>query len=131
MNSDREKYKAYALSVSEKWSLEELRSAFVAEYVDRRMHDDKWIKLWDRTLTLRGKIGALGKKIKKLKQGNIAKARAIPLRNCDLFGGDPGRLHKLWWEWSGDPKNCNADGTVKFTFGEWLLMPADAKGGAE
>lgn len=131
MNSDREKYKAYALSVSEKWSLEEVRSAFAAEYADRRVYNDERIKLLDSTLALRGKIGALSKKIKKLEQGNIAKARAIPRRNCDLFGGDPGRLHKLWWEWSGDLKNCNADGTVKFTFGEWLLKPADAKGGAQ
>ena len=129
MNSDREKYKAYALSVSEKWSLEEVRSAFVAEYADRRVFLYDRCRLWKRTLKLSGKIGALSKKIKKLEQGNIAKARAIPLRNCDLFGGDPGILHKLWWEWSSDPKNCNTDGTVKFTFGEWLLMPADAKGG--
>ena len=56
-------------------------------------------------------------------------ALAKPPRNCDLFGGDPKKLHELWWDWSGDLKNCNADGTVKFTFGEWLLMPADAKGG--
>lgn len=55
-------------------------------------------------------------------------ALAAPPRNCDLFGGDPNKLHELWFEWSGDPKNCNADGTVKFTFGEWLLMPANAKG---
>ena len=54
-----------------------------------------------------------------------------PPRNCDLFGGDPKKLHELWWEWSGDLKNCNADGTVKFAFGEWLLKPAEAKGGVE
>lgn len=63
-----------------------------------------------------------------------AKSRAAifaPPRNCDLFGGDPKKLHELWWEWSGNLKNCNADGTVKFTFGEWLLKLADAKGGAE
>jgi hypothetical protein len=53
---------------------------------------------------------------------------AKPPRNCDLFGGDPKKLHELWWEWSGDLKNCNADGTVKFTFGEWLLKLANAKG---
>ena len=129
MNSDKEKYKAYALSVAEKWSLEKVRSAFVAEYADRRVFFNNCCRLWKRTLTLSGKIGALRKKIKKLEQGNIAKARAIPLRNCDLFGGDPKKLHELWWEWSGNLKNCNADGTVKFTFGEWLLMPADAKGG--
>ena len=58
----------------------------------------------------------------------IRNALAKPPRNCDLFGGDPKKLHELWWEWSGDLKNCNADGTVKFTFGEWLLERA--KGGA-
>ena len=58
-------------------------------------------------------------------------ALAEPPRNCDLFGGDPKKLHELWWEWSGDLKNCNADGTVKFTFGEWLLKLANAKGGAQ
>ena len=56
-------------------------------------------------------------------------ALTSPPRNCDLFGGDPKKLHDLWWEWSGDLKNCNADGTVKFTYGEWLLKLADAKGG--
>ena len=58
-------------------------------------------------------------------------ALSAPPRNCDLFGGDPKKLHELWWEWSGDLKNCNADGTVKFTFGEWLLKLANAKGGVE
>ena len=68
------------------------------------------------------------KEIMALKQ--IANtALAEPPRNCDLFGGDPKKLHELWWEWSGDLKNCNADGTVKFTFGEWLLKPAEVKGG--
>lgn len=131
MNSDRKKYEAYALSVSEKWSLETVRSCFVAEYVDRRVFFNDRCRLWKHVCTLSGKIGALRKKIKKLEQGNIAKACAIPPRNCDLFGGDPNKLHKLWWEWSGDLKNCNADGTVKFTFGEWLLMSAEAKGGAQ
>jgi hypothetical protein len=56
-------------------------------------------------------------------------ALSSPPRNCDLFGGDPKKLHELWWEWSGDLKNCNADGTVKLTYGEWLLELADAKGG--
>jgi hypothetical protein len=56
-------------------------------------------------------------------------ALSSPPRNCDLFGGDPKKLHELWWEWSGDLKNCNADGTVKLTYGEWLLKPANAKGG--
>ena len=55
-------------------------------------------------------------------------ALSAPPRNCDLFGGDPKKLHELWWEWSGDLKNCNADGTVKLTYGEWLLVRA--KGGA-
>lgn len=62
-------------------------------------------------------------------RGMVARALSAPQRNCDLFSGDPNKLHKLWWEWSGDLKNCNADGTVKFTFGEWLLKPAEAKGG--
>lgn len=66
-----------------------------------------------------------------LKEEFVKPALAEPPRNCDLFGGDPKKLHELWWEWSGDLKNCNADGTVKFTFGEWLLMPAEAKGGAQ
>lgn len=54
----------------------------------------------------------------------IADARAAlaaPARNCDRFGGDPKRLHDEWWAWSGKRENCNEDGTVKLTYGEWLL----------
>lgn len=62
-------------------------------------------------------------KIVKEMRNLIRGVLALPPRNCDLFGGDPNKLHEIWFEWSGDLKNCNADGTVKFTFGEWLLMP--------
>ena len=125
MNSDREKYKAYALSVSEKWSLEEVRSAFAAEYADRRVHDDERIKLWGSTLSLRGKIGALRKKIKKLEQGNIAKARAIPLRNCDRFK----TKEEAALAYAGE---CNAfiPQSILWQIGEWLdWLFAEAKGG--
>jgi len=44
-----------------------------------------------------------------------------PSRNCDRFDGDKDRLHAEWWEWSGDLKNCDPDGTVKMDFSEWLL----------
>ena len=46
-------------------------------------------------------------------------------RNCDRFGGDKDRLHDEWWDWSGNLKNCNPDGTVKMTFGEWLLAEVE------
>lgn len=55
----------------------------------------------------------------------IKSALSKPARNCDLFGGDKDKLHAKWWEWSGDLKNCNSDGTVKLTFGEWLLVGAE------
>lgn len=48
-----------------------------------------------------------------------------PKRNCDCYGGDTKKLNKVWWEWSGNLKNCNPDGTVKLTFGEWLLADAE------
>lgn len=51
-------------------------------------------------------------------------ALSEPPRNCDRFGGDPKRLHDEWWEWSGKRENCNEDGTVKMTYGEWLLEKA-------
>ena len=51
-------------------------------------------------------------------------ALSEPPRNCDKHGGDPKKLHDEWWEWSGDRKNCNEDGTVKMTYGEWLLEKA-------
>jgi len=52
-----------------------------------------------------------------------------PPRNCDRFGGDPKMLHTAWFDWSGSPSGCNPDGTVKLTFGEWLLA-TEKKGGA-
>ena len=48
-----------------------------------------------------------------------------PARNCDLLGGDKEKLHAKWWEWSGTKEGTNEDGTVKLTFGEWLLESAD------
>ena len=48
-----------------------------------------------------------------------------PARNCDLFGGDKEKLHAKWFEWSGTKEGHNSDGTVKLTFGEWLLEEAD------
>lgn len=60
---------------------------------------------------------------------NAKAALAEPPRNCDRFCGDPNKLKDEWWEWSGDLRNCNADGTVKLTYGEWLL--AKAKGDAK
>lgn len=125
MNSDKEKYKAYALSVSEKWSLEEVRSAFVAEYADRRVFFNNCCRLWKRTLTLSGKIGALRKKIKKLEQGNIAKARAIPLRNFNRFK----TKEEAALAYAGE---CNAfiPQSILWQIGEWLdWLFAKAKGG--
>ena len=52
-----------------------------------------------------------------------------PPRNCDLYGGDYKMLHTAWFDWSGSPSGCNPDGTVKLTFGEWLLA-TEKKGGA-
>jgi hypothetical protein len=49
-------------------------------------------------------------------------------RNCDLFGGDPKMLHTAWFDWTASPSGMNDDGTVKLTYGEWLLERA--KGGA-
>lgn len=46
-----------------------------------------------------------------------------PVRNCDRFDGDSKRLHKEWFDWSGKPENINPDGTVKLTYGDWLLSP--------
>lgn len=53
-----------------------------------------------------------------------------PLRNCDRFDGDYKMLHTAWFDWTGSPSGQNADGTVKMTFAEWLLAPAQ-KGGAK
>lgn len=55
----------------------------------------------------------------------INSALSKPERNCDLFGGDKDKLHAKWWEWSGTKEGQNEDGTVKLTFGEWLLEEAD------
>ena len=60
----------------------------------------------------------------KDRQNIIEKINAAlqkPSRNCDRFDGDKDRLHAEWWDWSGDWKNCNPDGTVKMDFSEWLL----------
>ena len=51
----------------------------------------------------------------------VNSALSKPARNCDRFDGDKDRLHAEWWEWSGDLKNCDPDGTVKMDFSEWLL----------
>ena len=59
----------------------------------------------------------------------IEKAFFAPPRNCDLFQGDFKMLHTAWFDWSGSPSGCNPDGTVKLTFGEWLLA-TEKKGGA-
>ena len=115
MNSDRKKYEAYALSVSEKWSLETVRSCFAAEYADRRVFLEDKCRLWKHVLTLSGKIGALRKKIKKLEQGNIAKARAIPLRNFNRFK----TKEEAALAYAGE---CNAfiPQSILWQIGEWL-----------
>ena len=58
----------------------------------------------------------------------VEKAIAEPPRNCDLFGGDPKMLRTAWFDWSGSPSGRNPDGTVKLTFGEWLLATAPKEG---
>lgn len=55
-------------------------------------------------------------------------ALSAPPRNCDLFGGDPKMLYTAWFDWTASPSGMNDDGTVKLTYGEWLLERA--KGGA-
>lgn len=54
---------------------------------------------------------------------------AAPPRNCDMFDGDAKMLHTAWFDWTGSPSGHNADGTVKLTYGEWLLVLASKKGG--
>lgn len=54
----------------------------------------------------------------------INSALSKPARNCDLFGGDKYKLHSLWYDWTGTKDGVNEDGTVKLTFGEWLLEEA-------
>ena len=58
----------------------------------------------------------------------IMNALAKPPRNCDLFGGDPKMLHTAWFDWTASSRGMNDDGTVKLTYGEWLLVRD--KGGA-
>ena len=58
----------------------------------------------------------------------IIAALSAPPRNCDLFGGDPKMLYTAWFDWTASPSGMNDDGTVKLTYGEWLLERA--KGGA-
>ena len=70
--------------------------------------------------------------VEKERDEAIACARAAlnkPLRNCDLYGGDYKMLHTAWFDWTGSPSGHNADGTVKLTYGEWLLVLASKKGG--
>lgn len=59
----------------------------------------------------------------------VNRALAEPPRNCDMFGGDAKMLHTAWFDWTGSPSGHNADGTVKLTYGEWLLVLASKKGG--
>lgn len=54
-------------------------------------------------------------------------ALSAPPRNCDLFGGDNNMLHTAWFDWTASPSGMNDDGTIKLTYGEWLLERA--KGG--
>lgn len=58
----------------------------------------------------------------------IMNALAKPPRNCDLFGGDPKMLHTAWFDWTASPSGMNDDGSIKLSYGEWLLVRA--KGGA-
>lgn len=51
----------------------------------------------------------------------INKALSKPPRNCDRFGGDPKMLYTAWFVWSASSSGMNDDGTVKLTYGEWLL----------
>ena len=60
--------------------------------------------------------------------GKINEALSLPPRNCDLFGGDPKMLYTAWFDWTASSRGMNDDGTVKLTYGEWLLVRA--KGGA-
>lgn len=50
---------------------------------------------------------------------------AVPPRNCDMFEGDYKMLYTAWFDWTGSPRGHNDDGTVKLTFGQWLLEPAE------
>ena len=41
-----------------------------------------------------------------------------------MYGGDYKMLHTAWFDWTGTPDGHNDDGTVKLTFGKWLLVMA-------
>jgi hypothetical protein len=51
-------------------------------------------------------------------------ALSTPPRNCDLFGGDPKMLHTAWFNWTASPSGMNDDGSIKLSYGEWLLVRA-------
>lgn len=57
------------------------------------------------------------------------RALAAPARNCDQYGGDYKMLHTAWFDWTRSPSGHNDDGTVKLTFGEWLLVTKATKKG--
>lgn len=57
----------------------------------------------------------------------IMDALSAPPRNCDLFGGNYKMLHTAWWDWTCSPSGTNPDGTVKLTFGEWLLKSGEVR----
>lgn len=59
---------------------------------------------------------------------DLAKELLItPPRNCDLFGGNYKMLHTAWWDWTCSPSGTTPDGTVKLTFGEWLLKIVEVR----
>ena len=61
----------------------------------------------------------------------IKNALAAPQRNCDLYGGDYKMLHTKWSEWTASPSGRNPNNTMKMTFSEWLLAPANEKGATD
>ena len=79
-------------------------------------------KLFDGRLMFQQAIRACHEK--------VYRALAEPPRNCDMYSGDYKMLHSAWWDWTGSPSGQNADGTVKLTFGKWLLATTRKKGGA-
>lgn len=44
--------------------------------------------------------------------------------NCDVYR-ERDRAHEVWFDWTGTAAGQNEDGTVKLTFGEWLLAKYD------
>ena len=51
--------------------------------------------------------------------------RSIKARlNCDVYR-ERDRAHEVWFDWTGTAAGQNEDGTVKLTFGEWLLAKYD------